>query len=83
MNFARMEDYLIILWLTTDKIFQFLSYCSVARLPISPAAEKKKMQQLKLSPEKKKAEQNKKRLYVKKFHEAEESIDTAASRKKG
>jgi hypothetical protein len=40
------------------------------------------MQRLKLSPEKKKAEQDKKRLYMKKFCEAEESIDTAASQKK-
>ncbi len=40
------------------------------------------MQRLKLSPEKKKAEQDKKRLYMKKFREAEESIDMAASRKK-
>ncbi len=40
------------------------------------------MQQLKLSPEKKKAEQDKKRLYMKKFHESEESIDMAASQKK-
>jgi hypothetical protein len=40
------------------------------------------MQRLKLSPEKKKAEQDKQRLYMKKFCEAEESIDTAASRKK-
>jgi hypothetical protein len=40
------------------------------------------MQRLKLSPEKKKAEQDKKRFYMKKFCEAEESIDKAASWKK-
>ncbi len=51
-------------------------------LPISPAAEKKQIQRLKLSPEKKKAEQDKKRFHMKKFCEAEESIDMAESRKK-
>ena len=40
------------------------------------------MQRLKLSPEKKKAEQDKKRFYMKKFLEAEESLDMAASQKK-
>jgi hypothetical protein len=32
-----------------------------------------------LSPKKKKAEQDKKRFYMKKIHEAEESIDMAES----
>ena len=40
------------------------------------------MQHLKLSPEKKKAEQDKMRFYMKKFCEAEESIDMAESWKK-
>ncbi len=40
------------------------------------------MQRLKLLPEKKKAEQDKTRFYMKKFCEAEESIDTAANRGK-
>ena len=37
---------------------------------------------VRLSPEKKKAEQDKKRFYMKKFCEAEESIDMAESWKK-
>jgi hypothetical protein len=35
-----------------------------------------------LSPEKKKAERDKKRFHMKKFCETEKSIDTAASQKK-
>ncbi len=46
-------------------------YSSDARLPISPATEKKRMQRLNLSPEKKKVEQDKKRLYMKRCHEAQ------------
>jgi hypothetical protein len=40
------------------------------------------MQRLKLSPEKKKAEQDKIRFYMKRCREAEESIDMAESPKK-
>jgi hypothetical protein len=40
MIFARMEDYIIILGLSADKNLKFLSFCSVARLPASPAAKK-------------------------------------------
>ena len=80
MNFARKEDYLIILWLTTDTVFQLQFYSSDARLPISPATGKKQMQRLNLSPEKKKVEQDKKRLYMKICREAE-SIEQKTTEK--
>jgi hypothetical protein len=63
-----MEDYLIILLLTTHPLFY------------SNCTEIKRMQRSKLSPEQKKAEKDKNRLYKKKCRQ-DESAEKAATRK--
>ncbi len=71
-----MEDYIIIFELTANKNLKFLSFCSVARLPASPTAKKKQKQWLNMSPEKKKAQQDKVRLSKKTKHQAESLEET-------